>query len=47
MSMIPEYKEITKSDLKLFEPLILPDIYDELTEQEEINTEGMHIEIHL
>ena len=39
MSMIPVYKEITKDDLNTYRMLILPDIYEELCEQEEINTE--------
>ena len=39
MSIVPEYKEITKDDLELLQPLILPDIYDELTEQDDISTE--------
>lgn len=40
MSMLPEYKEITKDDLENLRMLILPDIYEELMEQEEIiNTE--------
>lgn len=39
MSMIPEYREITKNELELYRMLILPDIYEELNEQDEINTE--------
>ena len=37
--MIPEYREITKNELELYRMLILPDIYEELNEQDEINTE--------
>ena len=39
MSMMPEYREITKGDLETYRPLILPDIYEELKEQDNINTE--------
>ena len=37
--MGPEYIEITKEELEKYRLLILPMIYDELSEQEEINTE--------
>ncbi len=39
MSLIPEYREITKNDLNALKQMILPDIYEELMEQEEIDTE--------
>ena len=38
MSRIPEYREIMKEDLERLKPLILPDIYEELQEQDEIGT---------
>ena len=37
--MIPEYKEITKEELKKYKDLILPMVYEELCEQERIDTE--------
>ena len=37
--MIPEYKEITKEDLEIYQSLILPMVYKELTEQEELDAE--------
>ena len=37
--MIPEYKEITKEDLEKYQSLILPMVYKELTEQEELSAE--------
>ncbi len=43
MSRIPEYREIMKEDLERLKPLILPDIYEELQEQEEIGTEYIAI----
>jgi GNAT superfamily N-acetyltransferase len=39
MSILPEYKQITKNELEQFKPLILPDIYEELSEQEDIDTQ--------
>lgn len=39
MSILPEYRQITKKELESFKPLILPDIYEELSDQEEIDTE--------
>ncbi len=39
MSMFPEYKEILKADLELYKSLILPDIYEELAEQDDISAE--------
>ncbi len=35
--MNPEYREITKEDLKTYESLMLPMVYEELNEQDEIN----------
>ncbi|MBQ8914209.1 MAG: GNAT family N-acetyltransferase [Lachnospiraceae bacterium] len=37
--MVPEYKEITKEELETYRELILPMVYEELSEQDEINTE--------
>lgn len=37
--MIPEYKEITKASLEKYRSLILPMIYEELTQQEELSTD--------
>ena len=39
MSMLPEYRQITKKELESFKLLILPDIYEELCDQEGIDTE--------
>ena len=37
--MIPEYKEIKKDELEMYRHLILPMVYDELMQQENINTD--------
>lgn len=39
MSIMPEYRQITKDDLEKYKLLIVPDIYDELMEQEKIDTD--------
>ncbi|MBP3196256.1 MAG: GNAT family N-acetyltransferase [Butyrivibrio sp.] len=39
MSLLPEYRQIEKKELESFKELILPDIYEELCDQEEIDTE--------
>ena len=39
MSMLPEYRQIERKELEQFKLLILPDIYEELSDQEEIDTE--------
>ena len=39
MSILPEYKEITKDELPNYRHLILPMIYDELCQQEDIGSD--------
>ena len=39
--MNPEYREITKEDLKTYESLMLPMVYEELNEQDEIVGVGL------
>ena len=39
MIMEMEYKQVTKEDLDLYEDLMLPMVYEELSEQEDIETE--------
>ena len=43
MSRLPEYRQIEKKDLESFKKLILPDIYEELNDQEEIDTDYIAI----
>lgn len=47
MSLTPVYKEITKDDLGSYEHLILPMVYEELTEQDSIDTEYICIAMWL
>lgn len=43
MSRLPEYRQIEKKELESFKELILPDIYEELNDQEEIDTDYIAI----
>lgn len=45
--MGPEYKEITKEGLEEYRPLILPMVYEELCEQERIDTEYICLSLWL
>ena len=45
--MIPEYREITKEELNTYEDLILPMVYDELTDAEDMDTEYISIACHI